>query len=166
MEDLTSIAPGLCLLDCTPAQQSVDFTKVLVDFTKNSVMQGQAVPMFYDSESCMTIPSLYICNVKNIPGRVPMPVTTCFVGDNMQPTIPYRFRTQRRRAGWAADTRPDAGNSSLYQLNLWMWRRQWRYDRGHWGRSARSRFWTPWRREQRRFARLVRGTARRSSAGG
>ena len=27
-----------CLLDCTRAQQSVDFTKVLVDFTKNSVL--------------------------------------------------------------------------------------------------------------------------------
>ena len=32
---------GFCLLDCTPAQQSVDFTKVLVDFTKNRVMQRQ-----------------------------------------------------------------------------------------------------------------------------
>ena len=46
---------------------------------------------------------------------------------NTQPTIPYRFRTQRGRAGWAADTRLDAGNASrLYELNLWMWR----YGRG------------------------------------
>ena len=51
----------------------------------------------------------------------------CFVGGNTQPTIPYRFRTQRGRAGWAADTRPDAGNGSrVYELNLWMWR----YSRG------------------------------------
>ena len=47
----------------------------------------------------------------------------CFVGGNTQPTIPYRFHTQRGRAGWAADTRPDAGKGSrLYQLNLWLWR--------------------------------------------
>ena len=54
-------------------------------------------------------------------------MTPCFVAGNTQPTIPYRFRTQRGRDGWAADTRPDAGNGSrLYELNLWMWR----YGRG------------------------------------
>ena len=34
------------------------------------------------------------------------------------------------------------------------------------GRSARSRFWTPWKRGRGRFARRGRGLARRSSAGG
>ena len=34
------------------------------------------------------------------------------------------------------------------------------------GRSARSRFWTPWRRGRGRFARRGRGPARRPSAGG
>lgn len=96
-----------------------------VDFTRESVMQRQGVPMFYDSASCAAIPSLYICHVKNILGRVPM--MPCFVAGNTQPTIPYHFRSQRGRAGWAADTRPDAGNGSrLYELNLWMWR----YGRG------------------------------------
>ena len=33
-------------------------------------------------------------------------------------------------------------------------------------RSARSRFWTPWRRGRRLFARRGRGPARRTSAGG
>ena len=66
-------------------------------------------------------PSLYVCHVENILGSVPM--MPYFVGDNTQPTIPYRFRIQRGRAGWAADTRPDAGNGSrLYELNLCMWR--------------------------------------------
>ena len=55
-----------------------------------------------------------ICHVKNILGRVPM--MPCFVEGNTRSTIPYRFRTQRGRAGWAAD----------YELNLWMWR----YGRG------------------------------------
>ena len=51
----------------------------------------------------------------------------CFVGGNTQPNIHYRFRTQRGRAGRAADTRPDAGNGSrVYELILWMWR----YGRG------------------------------------
>ena len=96
-----------------------------VEFTRGSIMQRQGVPMFYDSASCTAIPSLYICHVKNILGRVPM--MPCFVEGNTQPTIPYRFRTQRGRAGWAADTSPDAGNGSrLYELNLWMWR----YGRG------------------------------------
>ena len=40
---------------------------------------------------------------------------------------PLSVRTQRGRAGWAADTRLDAGNvSRLYELNLCMWR----YGRG------------------------------------
>ena len=48
---------------------------------------------------------------------------TMLRGGNTQPTIPYHFRTQRGRARWAADTRPDASNDSrLYELNLRMWR--------------------------------------------
>ncbi len=96
-----------------------------VELTPDSVMQSRGVPMFYDSASSAAIPSLYICHVKNILGRVPM--MPCFVEGNKQHTIPYRFRTQRGRAGWAADSRPDSGNGSrLYELNMWMWR----YGRG------------------------------------
>ena len=96
-----------------------------VELTRNSVMQRQGVPMFCDSASCAAIPSLYICHVKNILGRVPM--IPCFVGGNTQPTIPYRFSTQQGRSGWSADTRPDASNGSrVDELNLWMWR----YGRG------------------------------------
>ena len=76
--------------------------------------------MFYDSASCAAIPSLYICHVKSVLGRVPM--IPCFVAGNTQPMIPYLLRNQRGRAAWAADTRPDGGNGSrLYELNLWMW---------------------------------------------
>ena len=93
--------------------------------------------------SCAAIPSLHTCHVKNILCRVPM--MSCFVGGNTQPTIPYCFRTQRARAGWTADTRPDASNGSrLYQLNLGMWR----YGRGQestvsileaWARAGEAR---------------------------
>ena len=59
-------------------------------------------------------------HVNNVLGRVPM--IQCFVTGNTQPTIPYLFRTQRGRAAWAANTRPDGWNGSrLYELNLWMW---------------------------------------------
>ena len=51
-----------------------------VDLTPASGMQRQGLPMFYDSASCAAIPSLYICHVKNILGRVPM--MPCFVGGN------------------------------------------------------------------------------------
>ena len=111
--------------------------------------------MFYDSASCAAIPSLYICHVKNILGSVP--IIPCFVGGNTQPTIPYRFRTQRGRAAWAADTRPDAGNGSrVYELNLWMWR----YGRGQ------ERKVSILDCSRRLFARRGRGPARRTSAGG
>ena len=96
-----------------------------VELTPDSVMQRQGVPMLFDSASCSALPSLYICPVKNILGRVPM--IPCFVGGNSHPTIPHSFR-RHQLAGGAADTRPDSGNGSrLYEVNLWMWR----YGRGH-----------------------------------
>jgi hypothetical protein len=81
--------------------------------------------MLFDSASCSALPSLYICPVKNILGRVPM--IPCFVGGNSHPTIPHSFH-RHQLAGGAADTRHDSGNGSrLYEVNLWMWR----YGRGH-----------------------------------
>ena len=96
-----------------------------VELTPDSVMQRQGVPMLFDSASCSALPSLYICPVENILGRVPM--IPCFVGGNSHPTIPHSFR-RHQLAGGAADTRHDSGNGSrLYEVNLWMWR----YGRGH-----------------------------------
>ena len=77
-----------------------------VELTPDSIMQRQGVPMLYDSASCSALPSLYICHVKNILGRVPM--IPCFVEGNSQPTIPHSFR-RHELAGGAADTRPDTG---------------------------------------------------------
>ena len=89
-------------------------------------------------------PTLYICHVKNILGRVPM--MPCFVGGNTQPTNPYRFPTPAKAA---ASTSSTCGRGATAG-----------------DRSARSRFWTPWRRGRRLFARRGRGPARRTSAGG
>ena len=71
-----------------------------VELTPDSIMQRQGVPMLYDSASCSALPSLYICHVKNILGRVPM--IPCFVEGNSQPTIPHSFR-RHELAGGAAD---------------------------------------------------------------
>ena len=71
----------------------------------------------------------------------------CFVEGNEQPTIPYRFCTQRGQAGWAADTRPDAGNGSrprVYELNLnlWMWRYgQWQSFLTIFSTHVQLRYW-------------------------
>ena len=95
-----------------------------VDLTPGSIMQRRNVPMLYDSASCAAIPSLYLCHVKNILGRVPM--IPCFLAGNTHPTIPHSLRALAP-PGAAADSRPDNGKGSrLYEVNIWMWR----YGRG------------------------------------
>jgi hypothetical protein len=99
-----------------------------INLTPDSVMQREGVPMFYDSASSSALPSLYICPVKNVLGRVPL--IPCFVEGNKHPTIPHRFGRIGRHVlgGAAADSRQDSGNGSrLYELHPWMWR----YGRGH-----------------------------------
>ena len=52
---------------------------------------------------------------------------SCFIGGNSHPTIPYRFKDDRRFGDASADTQRDRGNGSrLYKVNFWMWR----YGRG------------------------------------
>ena len=48
-------------------------------------MQRNGVPMLYDSASIRNYPSLYICPVSNILGRVPL--IPCFVAGNKHPTL-------------------------------------------------------------------------------
>ena len=96
-----------------------------VDLTPDSIMQRAGVPMLYDSASNPRLPCLYICPVANVLGRVPL--IPCFIGGNRHPTIPYRFRDDRRIGDGSADTQRDRGNGSrLYEVNIWMWR----YGRG------------------------------------
>ena len=52
---------------------------------------------------------------------------TCFLAGNTHPTIPHSLRALAP-PGAAADSRPDKGKgSSLYEVNIWMWR----YGTGH-----------------------------------
>ena len=78
--------------------------------------------MLYDSASSSNEPSLYICRVSNVLGRVPL--MSCFVAGNKHPTLPHSIGS---RHGAVADTSPDAGNGSkLFEVSPWMWR----YGRG------------------------------------
>ena len=78
--------------------------------------------MFFDSASSTNHPSLYLCKVGNVLGRVPL--MPCYLRGNPTPTLPHSFRD---RDGAKADTSLGRGNGSrLYELNLWMWR----YGRG------------------------------------
>ena len=85
-------------------------------------MQRNGVPMFFDNASSTNHPSLYLCKVGNVLGRVPL--MPCYLRGNLTPTLPHSFRD---RDGAKADTSLGRGNGSrLYELNLWMWR----YGRG------------------------------------
>ena len=81
--------------------------------------------MLYDSASNPLLPCLFICPVANVLGRAPL--IPCFIGGNRYPTIPHRFKDDRRLGDASADTQRDRGNGSrLYEVNIWMWR----YGRG------------------------------------
>ena len=98
-----------------------------IDLTPDSIMQRAGVPMLYDSASNPRLPCLYICSVANVLGRAPL--IPCFIGGNRYPTIPHRFKDDRRLGDASADTQRDRGNGSrLYEVNIWMSR--WRYGRG------------------------------------
>jgi hypothetical protein len=93
-----------------------------IDLTPNSLMQRNGVPMFFDSASSSSLPSLYLCKTDNVLGRVPL--MPCYLRGNQTPTLPHQFGD---RGGAKADTSRGRGNGSvLYELNLWMWR----YGRG------------------------------------
>ena len=96
-----------------------------IELTPDSIMLQAGVPMLYDSASNPRLPCLYICPVANVLGRAPL--IPCFIGGNSHPTIPHRFKDDRRLGSASADTQRDRGNGSrLYEVNIWMWR----YGRG------------------------------------
>jgi hypothetical protein len=87
-------------------------------------MQQAGVPILYDSASNPRLPCLYICPVANVLGRAPL--IPC-IGCNNRPTISHSFRDDPRLGNVSADTQSNRGNgSSLYEVNIWMWR----YGRG------------------------------------
>ena len=67
-----------------------------LSLTPDSCMQQKSVPMLY-ARSRTVLPSLYVCPVENVLGRVPL--IPCYLNGNTSNTIPYRYRGlyQRRR---------------------------------------------------------------------
>ena len=83
------------------------------------IMANKGIPMLCE-DAPSQMPTLYICPVTNVLGRIPL--IPCYMDGQTHAIIPHRFRTSQL-GGAMADTRPDNGTgSSLYELNLWMWR--------------------------------------------
>ena len=94
-----------------------------ISLTPNSFMQRSGIPMVYE-RAASQLPTLYVCPVKNVLGRVPL--VPCYLKGNSHNTIPFSLR-QHVPNGAAADSRQDSGTGSrLFEVNIWMWR----YGRG------------------------------------
>ena len=87
--------------------------------TPDSCMQRKGVPMLYE-RAATQVPSLYVCPVENVLGRVPL--IPCYLNGNSLNTIPHSFRSRIPREA-AADSRPDSRTGSrLFEVNIWMWK--------------------------------------------
>ena len=74
--------------------------------------------MLYERASSQ-LPTLYVCPVENVLGRVPL--IPCSLRGNTNNTIPYSLRYDVQD-GAAADSRHDSGTGSrLFEVNVWMW---------------------------------------------
>ena len=77
--------------------------------------------MLYE-RAASQLPTLYVCPVENVLGRVPL--MPCYLKGNLHNTIPHSLRhAVPPAAGAAADSKPDSGTDSrLFEVNIWMWR--------------------------------------------
>ena len=90
-----------------------------ISLTPDSCLQLKGVPMLYE-RSATVLPSLYVCPVQNVLGRVPL--IPCYLNGNDSNTIPYKYRGAIP-AEAAADSRHNSGTGSkLFEINIWMWR--------------------------------------------
>ena len=89
-----------------------------ISLTPDSCMRKDG-PMLYE-RSATVLPTLYVCPVENVLGRVPL--IQCYLNGNTHNTIPHKYRGYIP-AEAAADSRPDSGRGSrLFEVNIWMWR--------------------------------------------
>jgi hypothetical protein len=65
----------------------------------------------------LQVPTLYICPVENVLGRVPL--IPCYLDGNTMNSIQHKYRSQiPREAG--SDSRPDCGTGSrIFEVNIW-----------------------------------------------
>ena len=89
-----------------------------ISLTPDSCMQKNDIPMLYERASSQ-LPTLYVCPVENVLGRVPL--IQCFLNGNKNNTIPHSLRYEVPD-GAAAHSRHDSGTGSrLSEVNVWMW---------------------------------------------
>ena len=79
-----------------------------ISLTPDSCMQKNDIPMLYERASSQ-LPTLYVCPVENVLGRVPL--IQCFLNGNKNNTIPHSLRYEVPD-GAAADSRHDSGTGS------------------------------------------------------
>ncbi len=78
-------------------------------------------------QAASQLPTLSVCPVENVLGRVPL--LPCHMMGSKQNTIPHALRYHVPN-GAAADSRPSSGTgSSLFEVNIWMWRYGREYPR-------------------------------------
>ncbi len=86
-----------------------------IPLTPDTCMQKNGIPMLYERASSQ-LPTLYVCPVENVLGRVPL--TPCFLRGNKNNTIPHSLRYEVP-GGAAADSRHDSGTGSrLFEVNF------------------------------------------------
>ncbi len=105
-----------------------------ISLTPDSWMQQKGVPTLYElSRTVLPSPSLYVCPVENILGRVPL--IPCYLDGNTSNTTPHMYRGAIP-AEAAADSRREAGSStrrSTYGCGatgkcfhwMWLWQKLW-----------------------------------------
>ena len=89
-----------------------------IQLSPHSVMHQNDIPMLCE-DAPSQIPTMYICPVTNVLGRIPL--IPCYMDGQKHPTVPHRFR-KAELGGAIPDSRPDSGTGSrLYELNVWLW---------------------------------------------
>ena len=95
-----------------------------ISLTPDSCMQRNGIAMLYERASSQ-LPTLYVCPVENVLGRVPL--IPCFLHGNKNNTIPHSLRYEVPD-GAAADSRDDSGTGRrLFEVNVCQW--MWKYGR-------------------------------------
>ena len=83
---------------------------------RDSYMQ-RGIPMMYE-QTASQLPTLYVCPVENVLGRVPL--IPCYMMGNKQNTIPHALRCEVPH-GAADDSRPNSETGSrLFEVKIWM----------------------------------------------
>jgi hypothetical protein len=89
-----------------------------ISLIPDSCMQKNGISMLYERASSQ-LPTLYVCPVQNVLGRVPL--IPCFLHGNTNNTIPYSLRYEVPDCA-AADSRHDSGTGCrLFEVKVWMW---------------------------------------------